>query len=75
SDHKDMERLLKQNKNVAQSGSGAEILDKIDKVRSELQAFLDKWESYEKTEKEQKHYDNVRKALQRFDRLRDMYAM
>ena len=51
------------------------ILDELDKRLGMMREFMDKWETFPKTETEQKWYDNILLIYKKTQQSRDMYSM
>ena len=55
--------------------NNVKIMDELDKQLGMMREFMDKWESFPKTETEQKVYDNILQKYKKTQQIRDMYAM
>ncbi len=55
--------------------SCAQVLDELDKQLGMMREFMDKWETFPKTEQEQKWYDNVLRLYKKTQQSRDLYSM
>ena len=53
----------------------ANIMDELDKQLGMMREFMDKWETFPKTETEQKWYDNIVRIYKKTQQSRDMYSM
>ena len=51
------------------------ILDELDKQLGMMREFMGKWETFPKTETEQKWYDNILLIYKKTQQSRDMYSM
>ncbi len=75
-DYDKLYKYLNANGNVTRRFSKPEkILDELDKQLGVMREFMDKWETFPKTETEQKYYDNILRIYKKTQQARDMYAM
>ena len=75
-DYDKLYKYLNANGNVTRRFSKPEkIMDELDKQLGMMREFMDNWETFPKTETEQKYYDNVLRIYKKTQQSRDMYAM
>ena len=75
-DYKKLYKYLNANGNVTRRFQRPEkIMDELDKQLGMMREFMDKWETFPKTETEQKYYDNILRIYKKTQQSRDMYAM
>ena len=69
-------KYMNANGNVTRRFSKPEkIMDELDKQLGMMREFMDKWETFPKTETEQKYYDNILRIYMKTQQSRDMYSM
>ena len=75
-DYDKLYKYLNANGNVTRRFSKPDkIMDELDKQLGMMREFMDKWETFPKTETEQKYYDNVLRIYKKTQQSRDMYSM
>ena len=75
-DYDKLSKYLNANGNVTRRfQKPVKIMDELDKQLGMMREFMDKWETFPKTEKEQKMYDNIVRIYKKTQQSRDMYSM
>ena len=75
-DYKKLSKYLNANGKVTDRHTKpADIMDELDKQLGMMREFMEKWETFPKTETEQKYYDNIIRLYRKTQQSRDMYSM